>query len=509
MSVRKVMFYVLTSVALVGGAPDTLLASQGELVAEEKVQETYRQAEAFRLGARVDKNIEEAVRLHSLLASQGHAASARSLGALYFYGREVPLDLNRAADYLKQAVDAGDDEALPLLARALGRSNQHAEAYEIAELAVERLGSKAKLQMAMSHLAGEFGKYSDLERGFREASAFAAEGNPQAKLAVAKSHIYGRGTAQDRETGLAMLMALNDEGARSAPRTISGVYLKGIGGPVDLALARSYADQAVAEGDMYAHIYLSELNWKNGDYQAAVASMNKARDAGIGSADLAFARAHHARDFGPLSNRTLGANMIAQLAEDGDLAAARLALRLHERRSQRLTNMDLERVIGHLNVAMEEGDGRATESLLRFYRKLSWAYPDHRARRSEIMASYGDQVRSARRFPEQLQATYDRYQPQKSWAAMADMISEAEGDDYYNGLIEIRYMSQNAFTYVLQNEMRRIQKYGGRPTGWMTRGTLLATMSFCKEAGAYDKCVHGPLNHDSVRAMAAELQSRK
>lgn len=201
--------------------------------------------------------------------------------------------------------------------------------------------------------------------------------------------------------------------------------------------------------------------------------------------------------------------MIADLAEEGDLAAGRLALRLHERRSQRLNEMDLERVLEHLHAAMAEGDGRATESLLRFYRKLAWAYPDHRTRRGEILASYGDQVRVERRFPEQLHAEYDRYQPQKSWAALADMIGAAEDDDYYNGLIEIRFMSQNAFTYVLQNEMRKLAKYNGRPSGYMTRGTLAAAFSLCREAGAMDRCIHGPLNHDSVRAMAGELQSRR
>lgn len=509
MSVRKVMVCLLASGFFIGFASEPLHASQTSEIAATDIAETYRQAEAYRLGSRGEKNIEESMRLHQQLATQGHAPSARSLGALYFYGREVPLDLDAAVSYLRQAVDGGETSALPLLARALGRSNNHAEALAVSERAIEELGADAKLGVAMSHLSGEFGQYSDLERGFREAMTFADDGNTQAQFAVAKSYLYGRGVAQDRETAMALLTDLNDQGVRAAARTISGAYLKGIGGPVDLAQARAYADQAVADGDAYAHIYLSELNWKNGDYKAAVDSMNAARDAGIGSADLAFARAHHAGDFGPLSNRALGGKMIGDLAEEGDLAAGRLALRLHERRSQRLNNMDLERVLDHQHAAMTEGDGRATESLLRFYRKLAWAYPDHRTRRAEILASYSDQVRVERRFPEKLQAEYDRYQPQKSWAALADMIGSAEDEDYYKGLIEIRYMSQNAFTYVLQNELRKIEKYNGRPSGYMTRGTLAAAFALCREAGAMDRCIHGPLNHDSVRAMAGELQSRR
>lgn len=509
MSVRNVMVCLLASVIFFGFTTVPLHASQTSEIAEADIADTYRQAEAYRLGSRGEKNIEESLRLHKQLAAQGHAPSARSLGALYFFGREVPLDLNVAVSYLRQAVDGGEDSALPLLSRALGRSNNHAEALAVSEQAIDSLGEEAKLQVAMSHLSREFGKYSDLERGFRDAMKFADDGNTQAQFAVAKSYLWGRGVEQDRDTALAMLNALNDQGVRSAARTISGAYLKGVGGPVDLLQARAFADQAVADGDSYAHIYLSELNWKNGDYQAAVDSMNAARDAGIGSADLAFARAHHAGDFGPLSNRAIGAKMIGELAEEGDIAAGRLALRLHERRSQRLNAMDLDRVLGHMHEAMEEGDGRATESLLRFYRKLAWAYPDHRSRRAEILASYSDQVRVERRFPELLQVEYDRYQPQKSWAALADMIAQAEDEDYYKGLIEIRYMSQNAFTYVLQNELRKIKKYNGRPSGYMTRGTLAAAFSLCREAGAMDHCIHGPLNHDSVRAMAGELQNRR
>ena len=118
------------------------------------------------------------------------------------------------------------------------------------------------------------------------------------------------------------------------------------------------------------------------------------------------------------------------------------------------------------------------------------------------------QVRPHRYLPEKLWATYDRNSPRSSARAVADLANAATGEDFYNAAVELLRIDKNAFTDVLQRRLRDAGYYNGRATGRMTRATDRATLRFCRDIGAYEHSIHGPLYSDTAKMIVRGLADR-
>ncbi len=471
--------------------------------------ELFQRAETLRYGVDVPRDADESIRLHGMLADRGYAPSMFRLGEFYYWGRDIPGDTERAVELFQGAADKGYDLALTYLGRALSDLGRTEEALAAYERAVELGARDADLRFAIANLRGDFGDRSDIEGGFAETAQFAGDGETQAQLALADAYRYGRGTDPDPAKSYDLVKQVADGNNPYAVRLLGQYIEDGIGTPADLDAAIAAYRRSIDLGHDYGWVRLGLAQIKAGRLGEAQAALEKAAELGAFSAELTLAKAHYEGDFGDASKKSFGASEIVRLAEAGDVAAGRALLLYHERRSRRLNEADLDLVLANMTSAMEKGDPWATEALLRFYRNLRWLIPNADARRAEIFERFGNQLRKARYVPEELWLAYDRNRPRTSRRVMADIVQDYEGEDFYYGMLELLFIDRNAYTYMVQRELKNAGFYRGPVHGTMTRNTVRSVLRFCRELGVYGDCVHGPLLYSNAKLVVDGLTRRR
>ena len=488
---------------------EDVVALDTTVQANADLNQQYNEAEALRLGSGTEQDVTESIRRHIILAEQGFVKSMIRLGSTYQFGKEAPRDLGKAIRYYQAAADAGYTGALTQLARSLIRASRYEEALAAYQQAVTKGVENAELDLAIAHLSGGLGQFSDYSSGFGTTISYADDGNVQAKYAIADAYYSGRAVEKNRVRSFELFKELADSGEARAMRILGQYYRDGTGVTPDVNRAKELFRKAIDAGQGYAMIALAEVQIQNKELAAAQRTLEAAVADGVFGAELDLAQAHYEKRFGEYSDKASGARTIIQLAEGGDIRAGRAALLYHERKSRRLNDMDLQKVLKNMTRGMEDGDGWATEALMRFYRNLSWLFPDSKSHRAAILETYGHQMRLNRLFAEQLRQAYDRNDPIGSRPVLADMIQAASDSDFYEGLLETRYIDRNVFTYILQRELEKAGYYKGRPTGIMDAGTLRAALRLCKDDDRYQVCLHGPLLNAAAQVLATGLVARR
>lgn len=460
----------LLAIVLAGPVPAQENAGESATLSRQEVSQLYRTAEEYR---RSD-DFDNAVPIYERLIGLGHAKSYVRLGQAYR--------------------DMGDGAA------ALNAFRE----------AAERNSTLARLEMGKGHLRGDFGEVSDPQQGMAILETLAEEeGMLGARYEIAEAYRTGEGVAQDAKLAFEMFMALSEQGYVRATHRMGDMYRAGAGTDRDLEAAAAAYRSAADGGYDYSLIKLSDTLLDARRPAEALAALEEARDRGASNAELLLAEGHCVGKFGRQSNRSAGCSQVAALAESGNVRAGAIALKLHERRSRRITSLDLPKVLAEMEAAMAAGDRRATEGLARAYRKLSWLIPDARVKHAALVEQYAEQMRPRRRVPEQLHALYNPRRPAASYSKLVEHLEDADEGGFYFGLMELRAIDKNAFVYAIQRELREAGYYNGRLSGIMTRPTVRAMVRYCAAKGGNHLCRHGPLNYNAAAFIANELHETR
>ena len=464
-SVRALLLATTVSLVAAGASAQTSTVDTSTMTERE----LYAYAEALRLGSGVDADPAASLALHQQLAEGGRTQSyVRMWMILVSLGR-----LEEAKVALESGTAAGD------------------------EIAARRL--------AVGNVFGRFGAASDPTAGFAQLQDIVrVSDNASARYALARSYENGLGTEASLVKAQEIYLTLADEGHGPSLRRLGNLAQEGAVGDPDAAAAIEYYRSAGENGQPNAWLELARVYFDESQYDEAIAAFENAIAGGVDSAAAEYATAHFLGEFGPRSDRALGAQMLETGAENGDVEMAAAALTLWERRSRRINSLDLEGVIAQMDAKMQAGDETATRALARAYRVLRWRIPQATTRHRDLVANYGDQLGNDY-FVELFHSTYDTGRHSASRAATYDLVKPLVGEDFYDAARAVRATEMTAFVYLLQKELGELGYYSGRASGTFNNATLRATMRFCADQDIMDTCTHGPLTSTASSDIIASL----
>jgi len=516
MRVIIISAFIVGAIVPSQGFPQQSVQDAGEpadfLNSSEDVSGLYSRAELLRRSNKSSTDLGEAVRLYQILTDKGHGPSLRRLAIMYATGDGVAQNYETAIELYRRAIAAGQKDPLLYLARALRRTNRLEDSFETYLQAVDVEVKGAERELAVLSMRGVFETVSDSfdrSAGFELVTKLAEDGDPKAQLAVADAYRNGWGTEVDAKKSFALYRQLLPGGKSEVLNAIASMLRDGEGVERDVDQAIVYYQQAIDAGSGRAMLRLARVQLKADYYKDALASFDRAVAGDINGARLERAKAHLDGDFGASSNKTFGAAEITKLANMGDTAAIALALRKQERPSTRLLNLDLDRALVNATTAAEGGDARSISALLRYYRKIGRQLPGSLRLRQDILTMHGDHLSPKHRLVEELYLVYDVKGPVRARPVMAEMIQGAGPKEARSGMLTLRSLDSNAYTYALQTELREAGFFFGRPNGKMTTSTLRATMKFCQDIGAIEICRHGPLLRPATVEIIEGLMSRR
>ena len=421
-----------------------------------------------------------------------------------------PRDIDRALDLYLQAGALGENAAFYYIGAIYQQRGQIAQAIEAYERAAEAGSGAAQIALAEGHASGGFGDLSDPSKGIPALEEIAKlESGARAAYALAEFHEQGIGVAPDIETAVGLYRNLAAAGNARALRKMGRLYMSGTGVERDVGQAISLLRRSVEAGSDNARRDLANALIATGSGNEAKRVLQDAAALGVTGAAADLANGHYRELFGPASNKLMGMRDLKALAEGGDIYAIRHALIHHERKSRRVPDLDLPKVLSNLETAVEGGNRMAASSLARAYRELYWLIPGYRARHEELLQRHGQLLRPENRVSETVWDIYDANDHSTSRKKAHDYLTQLDGPGFAKGALRLRAIEKQAYVYLLQSELKQLGLYQAPVTGIAGRETVLAILSFCEQSGFYDTCIHGPLNYEASALVAEELEKRR
>ncbi|SOC05622.1 tetratricopeptide repeat protein [Rhodobacter maris] len=460
------------ALALVAPCAAPVVAQAQDVLAGEQAR--YEEAESYRSGSNGPVDLGRARVLHEALVAEGYAPS-----------------LVRLADIYEQ----------------LGRSGDAIATYD---KAIDAGSAYARVRLATGHLQGRFGTLSDPVAGVAQLRDIVnRSGDELAALSLADAYVAGTGTPPDIAQAVAIYEKLSQRGYALADLRLGKLYAEPTVLPQDLPRAIDHFTRAVSEGSDAARVELSKALIAAHRGEEALRVIDAAVARGLPRAEALRAVWHHQGAFGPLSDPAFGAREMRRLAESGDVYAARNALIAHERRSRRIRDLDLEKVLATLQGAADAGDRQALISLARAYRKLAWTIPGAREKQRALVENHGAELGDEYESAERLEVLYDRAHPVRSREAAYAYLETLDGQAFGRGLMRLRAIEMQAYVYVLERELAAHGYVTGTADGILDRVTLTAAQKFCRDEGIWDVCQHGPLTYDSSTRIVGVLANER
>ena len=158
------------------------------------------------------------------LAEAGHPNGMFNLGLFYAKGFCVPRDFKLAAEWMRKAEAAGDDDATALV--EMYTSMMEAEA-KAKQGNAEAQAVLAKGLMQLGNSLEQAGSGNDYKESVEWAQKAAAQGNAAAMWVLALAHHHGRGVKQDMDMAIAYYKKGADMGNADCMHNLGCEYLSG------------------------------------------------------------------------------------------------------------------------------------------------------------------------------------------------------------------------------------------------------------------------------------------
>lgn len=301
------------------------------------------------------------------------------------------------------------------------------------------------------------------------------------------------------ENAILTLQSLCAEDYARACDRLGYFAFKGVGGEQSTPQAISYYKQAVQLGRSKSLVSLGKVQLSSHSYKAAQESLLAASAQGLQQGDAVLAWAHATGRLGPLSDPRLGIPVLIDLAK-ADSRDAQMSLldALTRDLSQRVDASD---TLTQLHTRHAEGDAKAAEALLKYYRIVGHPRGTLAVRHSLLQT---EGMRAKVQVEEGLYLARDQ-NPGQFWRASEEIVRAASNDVFARGLAVAGKINKNAYVRIVQMELRDLGYSVGRPSPYMNRSLIRSLNAFCRERGQESACVYGPLKSKSIKAVAGEL----
>ena len=303
----------------------------------------------------------------------------------------------------------------------------------------------------------------------------------------------------DPGAAILVLTSLGDAGYARALDRLGYFYFTGNGVEQDLGLAVQYYEQAVTEGQVKSLVSLGKVYLKLGDYDKAEAAFQRATADGILRADVTRAWAHATGRFGPQSDTNGGFARLSVLAGEGN-AAAELSL-LSALSSTPRRELDAGAVLQRVEQRAADGEAKAAETLLRYYRlrKHPNGTPEIRA---QLLETEG--VRPKVSIEEALYLALET-NPASFWTASEELVRAAPSDAFARSFVVAARINKNAYVRIVQRELSALGYKTGRRSPYLNAPLIRSINQFCRDQGIAKDCAQGPLKSATIKALAAKL----
>lgn len=303
----------------------------------------------------------------------------------------------------------------------------------------------------------------------------------------------------DRETGLAMLQDLADEGHARALDRFGYFYFTGKGVPQDLDASVELYGKAIASGHRRSLLSLGKVHLKRGDYAAAERVFLQAVSEGIPKADITHAWAHATGRFGAISRADAGLEVLRRAATAGSEDAQRLLLAalIAQPGAAPMPGEDFAR----LQARAAQGSAKDAEALLRYYRLRGHPSGTVEARQ-RLLHTPGLRAKIA---TEEALHLAVRTDAPRFWPVSEAIVARAPNDVFARALVVTARLSRNAYLRILQRELEALGYETGRRTAFLHGDLIAAINRFCRDSGVAARCAAGPLKSSTIKVIAPEL----
>lgn len=276
--------------------------------------------------------------------------------------------------------------------------------------------------------------------------------------------------------------------------------LKGVGTEADLQAAIVLYSRATVLGHERAWLSLAKATMLAGRAEEAIVAFQKAQSLGIKGAEASLLMAHASHRLGPLSDAEAAWPELVRLAQTGDRTAEIAALYIAARYQRRIEPEGA--ILSAQSTRAIEGDGKAAETLLRYYRMT----PKHRLSQipQRLRLLKHPNLSERARIEEGLYMALDRT-PEQFWTAAEALVRQASPADYPRALTTTARINRNAYLRIVQKELARLGYQPGRTNGILHRRTLKALMRFCRDQNIEVDCRLGPNKSTAIKSIAAAL----
>lgn len=211
-------------------------------------------------------DLARAIALAERAAAAGNGMALNELHLVHLNGWGVPVDLDKARDYLERAVAAGDEGARTNYAASLfdGNALLPRDRDRACELFTELLDvvepqPHVAYYLGLARVEGDCGFAADPEQGMDLVLLAAEQGVAPAQWRIGMSYVRGEGRAVDPAEAVAWFSRAAASGHVDGLTSLAVMYATGSGVEKDTARALSLYQQAVAAGGVHAHRNLAGM----------------------------------------------------------------------------------------------------------------------------------------------------------------------------------------------------------------------------------------------------------
>lgn len=303
----------------------------------------------------------------------------------------------------------------------------------------------------------------------------------------------------DPDQMIASLELLAGEGYVRATDRLAYFAFKGVGRAQNIDASIRLYEQAISSGRTSSLVSLGKVFLTIGAYRDAIEALEKASNLDHKKADAVLAWAHATGRLGQFSNLRKGQETLVRLAAS-DMRDAQMYL-LDAAVRTRYVPARIDDILDRLHARQLEGDAKAAEALLRFYRARPHPHGTPATRKRLIMTKG---VREKVRVEEGLYLARD-LQPRHFWTASQELVKSAPPDVYARALAVTAKINKNAYVRILQDELRALGYSVGHKSPYMNAPLIKAVNRFCRDTGLNDVCKRGPLKSTTIKAVAGKL----
>ncbi|MCH2165686.1 MAG: hypothetical protein MK098_13680 [Marinovum sp.] len=307
----------------------------------------------------------------------------------------------------------------------------------------------------------------------------------------------------DASAATSILETLCDEAYARGCDRLAFLTFKGRGVAQDSAKAIALYERAIKLGRASSLVSLGKTHLSLKQFEAAYRTLQSAMDQGIAKAEPVMAWANATGRLGGLSQRQTGLTDLLKLAREDQRTAQLYTMDAVARIKDRRPNID--DILDRLHQRHIEGDAKAAEALLRYYRIV-----DHDKGTIRMRATLLDTagLRDKIRIEEGLYLARDQ-RPAQFWSASEDLVRSAPPDVFARALVVSAKININAYVRIVQKELRALGYPVGRPSPYMNRPLVRSINAFCADTGLGSACRQGPLKSATIKAVAAELSNAR